>query len=68
MKPKDLIWRLETLIAQLTHGCGNHSCCILQPKGLGTNNICKCNPGSMARELRRIGVELEKQARWDLES
>ncbi len=30
-------------------GCGNHGCIIEEPKGMGTNSICKCD-----REIARV--------------
>lgn len=45
-------------------GCGDHSCCIASPKGMGTNGGCRCE----AFELRRAVQALKAQRRYILAS
>lgn len=38
-------------------GCGDHSCCVASPKGMGTNGGCRCSE----RDLRRAVLILKTQ-------
>lgn len=59
MKLSNLIDSLEKLTARLRYGCGNHGCVIYNPKGMGTNMICKCYPREIAAKLLNLAAELE---------
>lgn len=45
-------------------GCGDNSCCVVAPKGQGTNGGCRCG----AFELRRAVAALKAQRRYILAS
>jgi len=42
------------------HGCGDNSCIIIQPQGMGTNGGCRCGE----RELRRAVLWLHRKVQF----
>jgi hypothetical protein len=37
---------------EILAGCGDHSCVVARPKGMGTNGGCRCEPTTLRRALR----------------
>ena len=58
---------LEHIAKRLRFGCGNHTCCIRRPVGMGTNGICHCTPREIARDLLDLAILIEKEKRnWEI--
>lgn len=49
----------ELLLRKSLHGCGNHSCVIKKPRGMGTNGPCRCRPRDFTRDLLSIAERLD---------
>lgn len=60
----DLRESLTKLQMKLNHGCGNHGCCINDPKGMGTNASCTCSPEAIAKQLRRLSEMVGTETEW----
>lgn len=68
MKLSEFQATMELLQRKSVNGCGNHGCCIMKPRGQGTNGGCSCGPRPLARYLRLVAAELEKQPQWESEN
>lgn len=42
-------------------GCGDNSCDVARPQGMGTNGGCRCSRGALARALRRLRSSVAKE-------
>lgn len=54
----------KELAQNLERGCGDHSCAIKKPTGMGTNGGCRCNPKGMAEDFMALAVRLEEVGRY----
>lgn len=45
---------------QLRHGCGNHGCVIVPPRGQGTNMSCRCRPRHIVKRLLNLSMFVEE--------
>jgi hypothetical protein len=52
---------LPAVLSEDLHGCGDHSCAVAKPRGMGTNGHCRCDERTLRRALRR-----ERAAKVDI--
>jgi hypothetical protein len=55
---------LADLLLRLDGGCGNLGC-VIEPPRVGTNDICRCRPKQIAKELHRLARELDDKSEWE---
>ena len=41
-------------------GCGNNSCAVAPPQGMGTNGGCRCSEGHLRRCVRTLKAEIDR--------
>lgn len=59
MQEKDF---LTVARVRIRNGCGDHSCLVLKPKGMGTNGGCRCIPPGVGFAKRQeIVLELQRR-------
>jgi hypothetical protein len=44
------------------HGCGDNSCVLIQPQGMGTNGGCRCDERALRRGVLWLRRKIEFQA------
>jgi hypothetical protein len=52
---------LPAVLSDDLPGCGDHSCAVAKPRGMGTNGHCRCDERTLRRALRR-----ERAAKVDI--